>query len=180
MRGPGCSSGLIFAPGRSKFTPRCCGIISSQHLGRFNQEALPSRVRSWNAELARSHPVTAAKAYRLLKGILATAVTDELVGRNPCMVKGAAQERPMVSIAEVDALVTAIPERWRIAVELAAWCHRRLGEVLGLERRDIDLLHAAVRVSGRPTTSMAVVPGTSEDGCREASRVGAAAHPLRL
>jgi integrase len=39
-----------------------------------------------------------------------------------------------------------MPEPWRIAVELAAWCHLRLGEVLGLERRDIDLLHASVRV----------------------------------
>jgi integrase len=110
----------------------------------------PGAVRSWNAELAGTHPVTAAKAYRLLKGILETAVTDELVVRNPCVVKGASQERsperPMVSIGEVDALVAAMPAPWRIAVELAAWCHLRVGEVLGLERRDIDLLHGAVRV----------------------------------
>ena len=110
----------------------------------------PSVVRSWNAQLARKHPITAAKAYRLLNGILNTAVADELIGRNPCVVKGAAQERsperPMVSIAEVDALTAAMPERWRIAVELAAWCHLRLGEVLGLERRDIDLLHRRILV----------------------------------
>ena len=37
----------------------------------------PSTVRSWNADLARRHPVTAAKAYRLLSGILTTAVADE-------------------------------------------------------------------------------------------------------
>ena len=94
--------------------------------------------------------MTGPKAYRLLRGILGTAVTDELIGRNPCTVKGAGQERsperPMVSIAEVEALASAMPEPWRIAVELAAWCHLRLGEVLGLERRDIDLLHATVRV----------------------------------
>jgi integrase len=52
----------------------------------------------------------------------------------------------MVSIAEVDALVAVMPAEWRIAVELAAWCHLRVGEVLGLERRDIDLLHGSVRV----------------------------------
>ena len=52
----------------------------------------------------------------------------------------------MVSIAEVDALVGAMPAQWCIAVELAAWCHLRVGEVLGLERRDVDLLHGAVRV----------------------------------
>ena len=52
----------------------------------------------------------------------------------------------MLSIAEVDALAAAIPDPWRIAVELAAWCHLRLGEVLGLERRDVDLLHRRIHV----------------------------------
>jgi integrase len=116
------------------------------HLGRIT----PSAVRSWNAVLAREYPVTAAKVYRLLSGILTTAVADELISRNPRVVKGAAQERsperPMLSIAEVDALAVAIPESWRIAVELASWCHLRLGEVLGLERRDVDLLHRRIHI----------------------------------
>lgn len=110
----------------------------------------PSAVRSWHATLAAEYKVTGAKAYRLLRGILGTAVTDDLIGRNPCTVKGAGQERsperPMLSIAEVDALVAAMPEPWRIAVELAAWCHLRVGEVLGLERRDVNVLHATVTV----------------------------------
>ena len=110
----------------------------------------PSSVRSWHAGLAAEYVVTGAKAYRLLKGILGTAVIDELIARSPCTVKGAAQERsperPMLNIAEVDALAAAMPESWRIAVELAAWCHLRLGEVLGLERRDVNVLHATVRV----------------------------------
>lgn len=115
-------------------------------LGRI----LPSAVRSWNAALARRYPVTAAKAYRLLNTMLTSAVADELIVRNPCVVKGASQERsperPMLSIAEVDAIVEAIPEPWRIAVELAAWCHLRLGEVLGLERRDVDLLRRRIHI----------------------------------
>ena len=115
------------------------------HLGKIS----PSAVRSWNAALAQRYPVTAAKGYRLLSGILSTAVADELIARNPCVVKGASQERsperPMLSIAEVDALTAAMPEPWRIAVELAAWCHLRL-EVLGLERRDVDVLHRRIHV----------------------------------
>jgi hypothetical protein len=55
---------------------------------------------------------------------LTSAVADELIVRNPCVVRGASQERsperPMLSIAEVDALAEAIPEPWRIAVELGA------------------------------------------------------------
>jgi hypothetical protein len=37
--------------------------------------------------------VTAAKAYRLLKAILATAVKDSLISHNPCRVKGAGTDR---------------------------------------------------------------------------------------
>jgi integrase len=50
----------------------------------------------------------------------------------------------MLSVAEVDALAAAMPEPWRIAVELATWC--RVGEALGLERRDVDLLQGTFRV----------------------------------
>jgi integrase len=109
-----------------------------------------SMVRSWHARLAGEYVVTGAKAYRLLRGIMTTAVADEVILRSPCVVKGAGQERsaerPMLGIAEVDALACAMPEPWRIAVELAAWCHLRVGEVLGLERRDVDLLHARIKV----------------------------------
>lgn len=37
-------------------------------------------------------------------------------------------------------MTAAMPERLRIAVPLAAWCALRLGEVLGLERRDLEHL----------------------------------------
>jgi integrase len=121
-----------------KFGPLALGKIS------------PSAVRSWNAKLAQAHEVTAAKAHRLLNQILATAVADELIGRNPCVVRGAGQEhspeRPMVSIAEVDALAAAMPADLSVAVTLAAWCQLRRAELLGLERRDIDLLHGTVRI----------------------------------
>jgi hypothetical protein len=37
--------------------------------------------------------VTVAKAYRLLKAILNTAVDDGMIRRNPCRIKGAGQEK---------------------------------------------------------------------------------------
>src|ERR1700738_2369794 len=49
----------------------------------------PGTIRAWNARLARRYPSTAAKAYRLLRTILNTAVTDEMIVRNPCRVEGA-------------------------------------------------------------------------------------------
>jgi integrase len=121
-------------------------VFASLPLGKIT----PGAVRSWNSALAQRHPVTAAKAYRLLRQILSTAVADELLARNPCVVTGAGQEsspeRPMVSIPEVDALAKAMPDPLRIAVLLAAWCQLRAAEIRGLERRDFDLLHGTVRI----------------------------------
>jgi integrase len=113
--------------------------------------ASSAAVRSWNAELAREHPVTAAKAYRLLRQLCSTAVADGIIGRNPCAVKGAGQEhspeRPTATVAEVTALADAMPAGGlRLLILLAAWCQLRRGELLGLERRDFDLLHGKVTI----------------------------------
>ena len=73
----------------------------------------PSLVRAWNAGLAKEHPATASKAYRLLSTIMKTAVADEVIVRSPCVVKGAASERaaerPVASVAEVQALEMQCP-----------------------------------------------------------------------
>ena len=122
-------------------------------------EITPADVRTWHASAARMHPTTAAKAYRLLSSIMRTAVSDELIQRNPCQVRGAAvekaPERPVATIGEVEALTMAMPSNLRIAVLLAAWCQLRRGEVRGLRRSDIDLEHGTISVSVTKTTSMA-------------------------
>lgn len=110
----------------------------------------PSKVRGWYAALAQAHPTTAAKAYRLLATILRTAVTDGLLLASPCKVRGGgterAPERPVATVAEVDALANALPERFRVVVLLAAWCQLRRGELLGLRRQDVDVLRATLSV----------------------------------
>ena len=54
----------------------------------------PGRVRRWRKQLLDSgvSEVTTAKAYRLLKAVLNTALDDGAIKRNPCRVKGAGQE----------------------------------------------------------------------------------------
>jgi integrase len=119
----------------------------------------PSDVRKWHQGIADAHPTTAAKAYRLLSTIMKTAVSDEMVARNPCQVKGAASEkapeRPTASMAEVQALADAMPENMRVAVLLASWCQLRRAELLGLRRRDVDTLHGTVSVVVTRTKTMA-------------------------
>ncbi|CAM3584573.1 site-specific integrase [Occultella aeris] len=51
----------------------------------------------------------------------------------------------VASPAEVRAMAAAMPQHLRIAVPLAAWCSLRLGEVLGLQRRDLEHLDDPAR-----------------------------------
>ncbi|SHI12856.1 tyrosine-type recombinase/integrase [Streptomyces sp. 3214.6] len=115
-------------------------------------EITAPRVREWRAERLRTTKAktTVAKSYRLLKGILETAVDDDLITRNPCRIKGAgkesAAERRIATVAQVDALAEAIGIRWRLMVCLGAYGPMRPEELAGLRRRDVDLDNLVIRV----------------------------------
>jgi integrase len=114
------------------------------------RQLAPAHVRSWYQELTGRYQTVADDAYRLLRAVLNTAVADELIARSPCQVKGAGQvrspERPVATVAEVEAAVAAMPERYRLAGALTAWCQLRRGEVLALQRRHVDRLHGTITV----------------------------------
>lgn len=101
-------------------------------------------VRQWRADrLAAgvSGSVT-AKAYRLLRAVLNTAVEeDRILLRNPCRVRGADREqpseRPTLTVAQVFELADRMPARFRLLVLLASFGNLRWGEVSALRRRDI-------------------------------------------
>jgi integrase len=118
----------------------------------------PSKIRGWHAGVARDHPATAAKAYRLLSSILRTAVVDGVILSSPCKVDGGGierpAERPIASVAEVKALEAAMPDHLRVMVPLATWCQLRRGEILGLRRKDVDSLHTTVRIEQSRTFTM--------------------------
>ncbi|HZU80056.1 MAG TPA: tyrosine-type recombinase/integrase [Acidimicrobiales bacterium] len=109
-----------------------------------------SAVARWHTALKVKHPGAAASSYRLLRAIFATAVRDEKLVRSPCRVPSGATdraaERPMLTVAQVDALTDAMPAELRAAVVLAAWGGLRRGEILGLRRSDIDPLRSQVRI----------------------------------
>ena len=78
-----------------------------------------------------------------------TAAQDDLIPLNPCVIKGAGiehrAERTPPDTATVMALADAIDPRLRCLVLLAGFSSLRSGELLGLQRRDIDLLHGRSR-----------------------------------
>lgn len=139
-------------------------------------EITPPRVRAWRTErLKTTGAKTAiAKAYRLLKSIMETAVDDELIRRNPCRIKGAgkekAAERGIATVAQVDALADAIGLRWRLMVYLGAYGPLRPEELAGLRRRDVDVraVKVSVRLAEPERTNGRRAPGEtkSEAGTR--------------
>jgi integrase len=113
----------------------------------------PARIRSWHAGLrteGRLGAPTVAKAYRLLHTILATALADELIVKNPCVLNGAATdraaERPVASLQQVFALAEAIGPRYRLMVLLATFAGLRLGELRALRRNRVDARIGTVQV----------------------------------
>jgi integrase len=110
-------------------------------------------IREWRTKLLAEgvSETMAAKAYRLLRSVLMTAVNeDRVIPRNPCQVRRAdkeqPKERPVLTAVEVMALAGEVPERYRAMVLLATFASLRFGEVTALERGDLDLEAGTVRV----------------------------------
>jgi integrase len=144
-------------------------------IGDIRQE----HVRAWRASELKTGPrqqppfgpVTVAKAYRLLRAILNTAMTDKRIRENPCQIKGAdkesSPERPVLSVPEVYRLADAIEPRYRALVLLATFGNMRWGELAGLRRRYLDLDGRCVRVVETVHEFGQLVKGTPKS---EASR----------
>jgi integrase len=113
-------------------------------------EVTTANVRSWHAAIAKEHPVTSAKAYRLLRTILATAVADGLLATSPCTIKGAgiekSAERKIPALDTVYVIADEVDGRYRGLILTAALAGLRLGELAALTRRQVDLVHKTITV----------------------------------
>ncbi len=114
----------------------------------------PARVRRWRADLFRAGrpgPSTIAKAYRLLSSMMATAVVDNLISRNPCQEKGAGVERApemrIITPEQVACIAAAIDRRYRALVLTAAYAGCRWGELAGLRQKNLDLADGTLVVA---------------------------------
>ena len=108
--------------------------LGNAELGKLNTQM----IRTWRAKLLAEgiSPTVAAKAYRLLRAVLATAVDeDKLLPANPCRIKGAGNERPperpVLTITQVFTLAD------RIGVRPIGNMHRR-GQGYRLRYRNPD------------------------------------------
>ncbi|MFY1625949.1 tyrosine-type recombinase/integrase [Micromonospora sp. WMMD735] len=110
-------------------------------------------VRDWRASLLGNGVSVsmAAKAYRLLRAVLMTAVKEDMIlPRNPCRIPGADQEkpaeRPVLTLAQVFKLADIVPPRYRALVLVTTFGCLRWGEVAALQRQDVDAVAGTIRV----------------------------------
>jgi integrase len=159
------------------------GLLDAYILPEFGGTPLTAitkdGVRKWYGKLsAKTGPTRRAHAYSLLRTVLGTAADDDMIPVNPCAIRGAGQSRRAreprpASLAELELIVKALPERYRLMALLAAWCALRFGELAELRRSDIDVKGGIIRVrrgvvrpKGAPGQRLAKGP-KSEAGRRD-------------
>lgn len=100
---------------------------------------------------AAPRPTLRAHAYALLRTIMRSAVDEDELTVSPCRIRGAGSSKRVkriepASLAELEALTAAMPERLRPMVLLAAWCGLRFGELTELRRKDVDVTNGVLHV----------------------------------
>ena len=161
------------------------------HIGGLQLGQLTTAlVREWRAKLlvAGVSQSIAAKAYRLLRAVMSTAVEeDRILNRNPCRVKGADREqpaeRPVLTVAQVFELADAMRfQRFRALILLTAFATLRWGEVTAMRRCDVAPDGTWVRVSFAHTEvrgrGIVVGPPKSRAGVRTVAVPGPVAVEL--
>lgn len=114
-------------------------------------EITPPVVRAWYGRQDPKAPTMRAHAYALLRTIMGSAVEASLIPTNPCAIKGGQHSEAVhrarpASLAELEAIVNALPDKYRLLVLLAAWCAFRYGELAELRRSDVDPARAVIHV----------------------------------
>ncbi len=112
----------------------------------------PEMVDHWYELCAVGRPTTQAHAYSLLRTILGTAVDRGVIKTaNPAKVRGGGSAERVkkvkpASLEELETIVLAMPERYRLMPLLAAWCALRFGELAELRRNDVDTKNGILHV----------------------------------
>lgn len=157
-------------------------------LGHLPVDAVtPQAVQDWYDELDHNQGNGVSRgAYMMLSGMFTYAAGKAkgqpygftpLIAENPCRVVGATKHKPVRPGAASDKVITdsqlgelaqAMPAPERLAVLLGGWQALRIGEVLGLQRGDVqgEWLSVARQLQSRGQGLRIDIPKT-EAGIRE-------------
>ena len=127
----------------------------------------PSEVQAWATERSKvMSPIRIRNLVSMLRAIFRDAVLDRLCAENPAArVVIPSFEKPLVvplTVAEIQALTDAIPERCKAMVIVQAGAGLRISELLALRVQDVDFLRRTIRVECQfaPNSKIRVEPKT--------------------
>ncbi len=111
----------------------------------------PSEIQAWvRSRTEVLAPATVEVVYRIFAAILNTAVDDRLLARSPASgVRLPRQPRHEVqppTVEQVEALIDAMPDRYKALVVLAVGTGLRQGECFGLTVDRVDFLRRTITV----------------------------------
>ena len=121
---------------------------------RLNRN-MAKEFRAWRKEQKNVTDATINRALSVLRHILYWAVDESLLQANPLarlpMVRERRLKRPVMTIAEEDLVLAALPQYLRRIVTAALDTGMRRGEVLKQRWEDVDLSHKLLLVSHSKT-----------------------------
>lgn len=109
-------------------------------------------VTKWEAGKTWKSPAVRRNALLLLSSFFNWCVKTGHITTKPTLTTGTLHKLPtrheptIVTPDQVQAIMNAMPEPLRIAVDLAAWCALRFGEIAALRRCDVNLDQGLVHV----------------------------------
>lgn len=145
--------------------------LGARQLSAVRHSEVQAWVRGLSDVLA---PASVANVYRTVAAIFSAAVKDRIIAASPCdgvvLPRPTATEVVPPTVAEVGALLDAMPGRYRLAGLLAAGAGLRQGEALGLTLDRVDFLRRTARIDRQlispPTGAPVFGPTKSEASVR--------------
>jgi hypothetical protein len=131
----------------------------------------PSEVQAWVRGLEQHlAPSTIGVVYSFLAAIFRAAVRDRLIAAAPCVDVRLPKPPPRriepLATERVEALIAAIPHRYRALVVLAAGTGLRQGEAFAVELETVDFLRRSLQVRQQ----LVLLPGGSRTSARPRRR----------
>ncbi|MCA1694829.1 MAG: site-specific integrase, partial [Actinobacteria bacterium] len=122
-------------------------FLGRRPIGAIRRSEIQAWVKGRSLELA---PGSVELAYRWVSTIFKAAVADRLIPSSPCiriaLPKRTSGEIVPLTVRQVEAMVDAVPARYRALIVFAAGMGMRQGECFGLTVDRVDFLRRQVTV----------------------------------
>jgi integrase len=134
-------------------------ILGNRPIGSVRRSEIQAWVKGRSEILA---PTSVELVYRWVSTIFKAAVTDRVIASSPCvriaLPRRTSEEIVPLTIAQVEMLADAVPDRYRALVIFAAGMGMRQGECFGLTVDRVDFLRRQVTVDRQLIAVRARVP----------------------